>query len=154
MSSSTSQHSTGSHHASKSPGGDVAARRILIGLLLGGVLGLAANVLLRPGVLSDGVAAWDLNGDGVHDGLDWFCQNVTTVIGRLGKAGCARRLAGAASNVLAAKRVRRERRIGSSPGKMMLGALLAPPPAPSIWHSAPSPIRVRLQSNEIWRKPA
>ncbi len=83
MSSSTSQHSTGSHHASKSPGGDVAARRILIGLLLGGVLGLAANVLLRPGVLSDGVAAWDLNGDGVHDGLDWFCQNVTTVIGRL-----------------------------------------------------------------------
>ena len=44
---------------------------------------MVANVLLRPGAPVDGVAAWDLNGDRVHDGLDWFCQNVTTVIGRL-----------------------------------------------------------------------
>ena len=58
-------------------GGDSSARRILIGLLLGTVLGLLANVLLRPG------AGGDLNGDGVHDGLDWFTQNVTTVIGRM-----------------------------------------------------------------------
>jgi len=65
------------------PGHDASARRILIGLLVGTVLGLAANVLLRPGAPLDGVVAGDLNGDGVHDGLDWFCQNVTTVIGRL-----------------------------------------------------------------------
>lgn len=64
-------------------GGDSSARRILIGLLLGTVLGLLANVLLRPGAPVEGVSASDLNGDGVHDGLDWFTQNVTTVIGRL-----------------------------------------------------------------------
>lgn len=63
--------------------GDTSARRILVGLLLGAVAGLVANVLLRPGAVVDGVAAWDLNGNGVHDGLDWFCQNVTTVVGRL-----------------------------------------------------------------------
>jgi DAACS family dicarboxylate/amino acid:cation (Na+ or H+) symporter len=83
MVSSTSDHLPGSDRESASPGGDVSARRILIGLLLGGVLGLVANVLLQPGAPIDGMAAWDLNGDGVHDGLDWFCQNVTTVIGRL-----------------------------------------------------------------------
>jgi DAACS family dicarboxylate/amino acid:cation (Na+ or H+) symporter len=66
-----------------SSGGDASGRRILLGLLLGTVLGLLANVLLRPGAPIDGVVAGDVNGDGVHDGLDWFCQNVTTVIGRL-----------------------------------------------------------------------
>lgn len=75
--------STASRDSTAAPGGDPSARRILIGLLLGAVLGMVANVLLRPGTPVDGVAAWDLNGDRVHDGLDWFCQNVTTVIGRL-----------------------------------------------------------------------
>ena len=65
------------------PGHDASARRILIGLLVGTVLGLAANVLLRAGGPLDGLVGRDLNGDGVHDGLDWFCQNVTTVIGRI-----------------------------------------------------------------------
>lgn len=65
------------------PGHDASARRILVGLLVGAVLGLAANLLLRPGAPLDGVATGDLNRDGVHDGLDWFCQNVTTVIGRI-----------------------------------------------------------------------
>jgi DAACS family dicarboxylate/amino acid:cation (Na+ or H+) symporter len=63
--------------------GDASARRILLGLLLGAVAGLVANVLLRPEAAVDGVTAGDLNGNGVHDGLDWFCQNVTTVVGRL-----------------------------------------------------------------------
>ena len=62
---------------------DASARRILLGLLLGAMLGLVANVTLRPGAPVDGVAVGDRNGDGVHDGLDWFCQNVTTVIGRV-----------------------------------------------------------------------
>jgi len=65
------------------PNHDTSARRILIGLLLGTVLGLLANMLLRPGSPIEGVVAGDLNGDGVHDGLDWFCKNVTTVIGRI-----------------------------------------------------------------------
>lgn len=83
MVSSTSEPSLQAHEMPAPPGGDASARRILVGLLLGAALGLVANVLLRPGAPVDGVAAWDANGDGVHDGLDWFCQNVTTVVGRL-----------------------------------------------------------------------
>jgi len=69
--------------AAASPRPDASGRRILLGLLVGTVLGLVANVLLRPGDPIAGVVAGDLDGDGVHDGLDWFCRNVTTVIGRL-----------------------------------------------------------------------
>lgn len=83
MVSSTPVPMPGSPDAPAAPGRDASARWILVGLLLGAVLGLLANVFLRPGAPVDGVAAWDLNGDGVHDGLDWFCRNVTTVIGRL-----------------------------------------------------------------------
>jgi DAACS family dicarboxylate/amino acid:cation (Na+ or H+) symporter len=71
------------HDVPASAGGDASARRILLGLLLGAALGLVANLTLRPGAPVDGVVAADANGDGVHDGLDWFCQNVTTVIGRI-----------------------------------------------------------------------
>ncbi|MFM7207054.1 MAG: dicarboxylate/amino acid:cation symporter [Planctomycetaceae bacterium] len=83
MVSSMPEPTSGAVDARAPVGGDASARRILLGLLLGVVLGLAANVLLRPGASLDGAASWDLNGDGVHDGLDWFCRNVTTVIGRL-----------------------------------------------------------------------
>ncbi len=69
--------------AAASPRGDASARRILLGLFTGTVLGLAANLLFRPGTLIEGLASGDLNADGVHDGLDWFCRNVTMVIGRL-----------------------------------------------------------------------
>ena len=83
MIASTAEGSPGSRGIPALSAGDASARRILLGLLLGSALGLVANVLLRPGMPVDGVVAWDVNGDGVHDGLDWFCQNVTTVIGRL-----------------------------------------------------------------------
>lgn len=83
MRASKSEYSSGAPAAAMPPGGDSSARGILVGLLLGGGLGLVANVLLRPGAAVESFVAWDLNGDGVHDGLDWFCQNVTTVIGRL-----------------------------------------------------------------------
>ncbi|MFM7242835.1 MAG: dicarboxylate/amino acid:cation symporter [Planctomycetaceae bacterium] len=83
MVSSTPEQTIAAPHPTVASGGDTSARRILLGLLLGAVLGLGANMLLRPGAAVDGVAAWDSNGDGVHDGLDWFCQNVATVVGRL-----------------------------------------------------------------------
>lgn len=59
--------------------------KILIGLLIGAVLGLAANHFFRvPTVLpGETKQALDANVNGIDDRLDWVVTNVTDLIGKL-----------------------------------------------------------------------
>ncbi len=58
--------------------------KILIGLLLGAVLGLAANYAFSVEAPAEGAKhAADLDGNGINDSLDWFVTNVTDLIGKL-----------------------------------------------------------------------
>ena len=57
--------------------------KILIGLLLGVVLGLAANWLWRIPVVEGVENPADLNASGLNDRLEWFVQNVTEPAGKI-----------------------------------------------------------------------
>ena len=57
--------------------------KILIGLLVGVALGLAANWLGRLPVVEGTENPADLNANGLHDRLEWFAQNVTEPAGKI-----------------------------------------------------------------------
>ncbi len=58
----------------------VGHRAILFGLLLGVLLGLAANLGGRHFVMAGGP---DLNGNGLHDGVDWVAFNLADTVGQV-----------------------------------------------------------------------
>jgi DAACS family dicarboxylate/amino acid:cation (Na+ or H+) symporter len=57
--------------------------KILIGLVLGVSLGLAANWFWRLPVVEGVENPADLNASGLHDRLEWFVQNVTEPAGKI-----------------------------------------------------------------------
>jgi DAACS family dicarboxylate/amino acid:cation (Na+ or H+) symporter len=57
--------------------------KIVIGLVAGILLGLAANWLGRVPVVEGVENATDLNADGMHDRLEWIVENVTKPAGRI-----------------------------------------------------------------------
>jgi DAACS family dicarboxylate/amino acid:cation (Na+ or H+) symporter len=57
--------------------------KILFGLLLGVVLGLAANWIGQTASVAGTENPVDLNGNGLHDRLEWFVQNITEPAGKL-----------------------------------------------------------------------
>ncbi|MGE5191364.1 MAG: dicarboxylate/amino acid:cation symporter [Deltaproteobacteria bacterium] len=57
--------------------------KIVIGLLVGIVLGLAANGMGRAPVVEDGKNAVDMNADGIDDRLESFVENVTKPAGKI-----------------------------------------------------------------------
>lgn len=57
--------------------------KIVIGLVLGVTLGLAANWLARVPVVPDIANPDDLDANGVHDRLEWFAQNVADPVGKI-----------------------------------------------------------------------
>lgn len=57
--------------------------KILIGLLIGVVAGLAANWIARQPVTAGVVNPLDENANGVHDTLEWVAQNLTEPVGKI-----------------------------------------------------------------------
>ena len=57
--------------------------KILIGLLLGVALGLAANWFGRLPVVEGIENPADVNANGLHDRLEWFAQNITEPAGKI-----------------------------------------------------------------------
>src|SRR6185369_10482363 len=57
--------------------------KILIGLLIGVVAGLAANWLAQQPVTEGVVNPVDENANGVHDKIEWVAQNLTEPIGKI-----------------------------------------------------------------------
>ena len=57
--------------------------KILVGLLLGVALGLAANWLGSLPVVAGVENPADLNASGLHDRLEWFVQNITEPAGKI-----------------------------------------------------------------------
>jgi DAACS family dicarboxylate/amino acid:cation (Na+ or H+) symporter len=57
--------------------------KIFIGLLIGIVLGLAANWVARVPVVEGQENPADANADGMHDRLEWVVQNLTEPAGRI-----------------------------------------------------------------------
>ncbi|MCC6491473.1 MAG: dicarboxylate/amino acid:cation symporter, partial [Pirellulales bacterium] len=54
--------------------------KILLGLLIGASLGIAANVACR---VPPGAAAIDVNANGIHDSLEWWALHVADPLGRV-----------------------------------------------------------------------
>jgi DAACS family dicarboxylate/amino acid:cation (Na+ or H+) symporter len=57
--------------------------KIVIGLLIGAAVGIAANRLGSRDVVAGVVDAFDQNGNGIHDRLEWFAYNITDPIGKI-----------------------------------------------------------------------
>ncbi len=57
--------------------------KILIGLLVGAVLGIGANVLATRPVTPGVVDQFDQDQNGIHDRLDWVAANVADPLGRV-----------------------------------------------------------------------
>jgi len=57
--------------------------KILIGLLLGAAVGLTANVMASRPLVAGVVDPLDVDGNGVHDRLDWWAANVADPAGRV-----------------------------------------------------------------------
>src|SRR5262249_39079998 len=57
--------------------------KIFIGLLIGIVLGLAANWVARVPVVEGQENPADINSDGMHDRLEWLVPNLTDPAGRI-----------------------------------------------------------------------
>ncbi len=57
--------------------------KILIGLVLGALVGLAANSLGRSGAAGAVLGTIDQNANGLPDRLDWMVTNVTDLIGKV-----------------------------------------------------------------------
>jgi DAACS family dicarboxylate/amino acid:cation (Na+ or H+) symporter len=57
--------------------------KILIGLLIGAGLGIAANMMLRVPADAANAAVLDANGNGISDNLEWWAQRVADPLGRV-----------------------------------------------------------------------
>lgn len=57
--------------------------KILIGLVLGGVMGLAGNGLARQPALAGATSPADLDGNGLDDRLDWLTLNMAEPVGKI-----------------------------------------------------------------------
>lgn len=57
--------------------------KILMGLVLGAGIGLAANAVYTRPVVPDVQDSLDTNANGIHDGLDWVAANIADPVGKV-----------------------------------------------------------------------